>query len=67
MRASEAHDDAGVLPIFPLDYVLPGQLMALNVFEPRYRLMVCRGMWTRATMDQSRRLALQTLGTSGIC
>jgi Lon protease-like protein len=44
MRASEAHDDAGVLPIFPLDYVLPGQLMALNVFEPRYRLMVCRGM-----------------------
>ena len=30
------------LPLFITDYVLPGQAVALNVFEPRYRLMVRR-------------------------
>mmetsp|Transcript_17317 Transcript_17317/g.56685 ORF Transcript_17317/g.56685 Transcript_17317/m.56685 type:complete len:384 (-) Transcript_17317:70-1221(-) len=30
------------LPVFVLDVLLPGQKMLLNVFEPRYRLMVRR-------------------------
>eukprot|EP00271_Cylindrocystis_brebissonii_P006389 TRINITY_DN1915_c0_g1_i1.p1 TRINITY_DN1915_c0_g1~~TRINITY_DN1915_c0_g1_i1.p1 ORF type:complete len:548 (-),score=94.81 TRINITY_DN1915_c0_g1_i1:134-1777(-) len=33
-----------VLPMFVMDVVLPGQKMALNIFEPRYRLMVRRCM-----------------------
>lgn len=33
-----------VLPMFVMDVVLPGQKMALNIFEPRYRLMVRRAM-----------------------
>lgn len=33
---------AGVdlMPLFVMDVVLPSQKMALNIFEPRYRLMV---------------------------
>jgi hypothetical protein len=33
---------AGVdlMPLFVMDVVLPCQKMALNIFEPRYRLMV---------------------------
>lgn len=33
-----------ILPMFVMDVVLPGQKMALNIFEPRYRLMVRRCM-----------------------
>ena len=32
------------LPIFVMAPVLPGESMALNIFEPRYRLMVRRCM-----------------------
>ena len=35
-------DDDTVLPLFYLDPMLPHQRMRLNVFEPRYRLMVSR-------------------------
>ncbi|KAL2636396.1 hypothetical protein R1flu_007875 [Riccia fluitans] len=33
-----------ILPLFVMDIVLPSQRMALNIFEPRYRLMVRRVM-----------------------
>lgn len=29
-----------LMPLFVMDVVLPCQKMALNIFEPRYRLMV---------------------------
>ena len=29
-----------MLPLFVMDVVLPCQKLALNIFEPRYRLMV---------------------------
>ena len=41
-----------VLPLFVVDYVLPGQLLALNVFEPRYRLMI------RRCLDGDRRFGV---------
>ena len=33
-----------VVPLFVMDVVLPHQRMALNIFEPRYRLLVHRAM-----------------------
>lgn len=33
-----------ILPLFVMDAVLPGKKMALNIFEPRYRLMTRRVM-----------------------
>ena len=33
--------DGETLPLFVMDVVLPMQHMILNIFEPRYRLMVC--------------------------
>ncbi|GAQ84626.1 zinc finger (c3hc4-type ring finger) family protein [Klebsormidium nitens] len=33
-----------ILPLFVMDVVLPGKKMALNIFEPRYRLMTRRVM-----------------------
>lgn len=41
-----------VLPLFVVDYVLPGQALALNVFEPRYRLMI------RRCLDGDRRFGM---------
>ena len=41
-----------LLPLFVMDVVLPRQRIALNVFEPRYRLMV------RRAMAGSRRFAM---------
>ncbi|KAL4424242.1 hypothetical protein ABPG75_001543 [Micractinium tetrahymenae] len=35
---------AAPLPIFVMSLLLPGERMALNIFEPRYRLMVRRCM-----------------------
>ena len=40
------------LPLFITDYVLPGQAVALNIFEPRYRLMV------RRCLDGDRRFGM---------
>eukprot|EP01052_Picozoa_sp_SAG31_P032466 SAG31_NODE_3564_length_4120_cov_2.575479_1_plen_447_part_10 len=45
-----------VLPIFAIDYVCPGQLMALNVFEPRYRLMA------RRCLDGDRKFGMIGVG-----
>lgn len=45
----QVHD---VLPIFTLDYIVPGQTLALNMFEPRYRLM------TRRCMDGDRKFGV---------
>mmetsp|Transcript_68947 Transcript_68947/g.218030 ORF Transcript_68947/g.218030 Transcript_68947/m.218030 type:complete len:273 (+) Transcript_68947:303-1121(+) len=44
-----------VLPLFVMDVVLPGQAIALNIFEPRYRLMV------RRCMDGNRRMGMAVL------
>lgn len=32
--------DSDLVPLFVMDIVLPCQKMSLNIFEPRYRLMV---------------------------
>ncbi|WIA19665.1 hypothetical protein OEZ85_005596 [Tetradesmus obliquus] len=47
------------LPLFVMSTLLPGETMALNIFEPRYRLMV------RRTMEGNRRLGMATVGRSG--
>lgn len=39
------------LPLFVMQLLLPGERMSLNIFEPRYRLMV------RRCMEGSRRMA----------
>lgn len=36
--------DEGNLPFFVMDVMLPGQTMQLNIFEPRYRLLIRRCM-----------------------
>lgn len=41
-----------ILPLFVMDVVLPCQKLALNIFEPRYRLMV------RRIMEGSRRMGM---------
>ena len=41
-----------VLPLFVVDFVLPGQTIALNCFEPRYLLMV------RRCLDGDRRFGV---------
>lgn len=48
-----------LLPLFVMDVVLPGQHMALNVFEPRYRLM------TRRVLAGSRRFGMVGCGEGG--
>ncbi|KAG2493543.1 hypothetical protein HYH03_008357 [Edaphochlamys debaryana] len=40
------------LPLFVMQLILPGESIALNIFEPRYRLMV------RRVMEGSRRLGM---------
>ncbi|KAG2437948.1 hypothetical protein HXX76_005563 [Chlamydomonas incerta] len=40
------------LPLFVMSLIMPGETMALNIFEPRYRLMV------RRVMEGSRRLGM---------
>lgn len=37
---SLVHLGADILPLFVMDVVLPCQKLSLNIFEPRYRLMV---------------------------
>jgi hypothetical protein len=41
-----------VLPLFVMDVVLPGKKLALNIFEPRYRLM------TRRVMEGNRKFGM---------
>eukprot|EP00898_Chlorokybus_atmophyticus_P008296 jgi/Chlat1/8468/Chrsp80S07863 len=51
MSAVEACE-AQTIAVFVMDVVLPGQKMALNIFEPRYRLMI------RRCMEGNRRFAM---------
>ncbi|KAH7652434.1 putative E3 ubiquitin ligase protein [Dioscorea alata] len=39
-----SHLDVDIMPLFVMDVVLPCQKLSLNIFEPRYRLMVRRIM-----------------------
>ncbi|PSC74157.1 LON peptidase N-terminal domain and RING finger 1 isoform B [Micractinium conductrix] len=52
--AAEPAGDAP-LPVFVMSLLLPGECMALNIFEPRYRLMV------RRCMEGNRRLGMATV------
>ena len=52
LKERHREEPCDVLPLYALDYVLPGQSMALNMFEPRYRLM------TRRCMDGDRRFGM---------
>lgn len=52
LRESHSEEPCDVLPLYALDYVLPGQSIALNMFEPRYRLM------TRRCMDGDRKFGM---------
>lgn len=56
----EAHraPQTTVLPLFVMSSVLPGECMALNIFEPRYRLMV------RRVMEGGRRFGMATVDAS---
>ena len=40
------------LPVFVMASIMPGELIALNIFEPRYRLMF------RRCMEGNRKLAM---------
>ncbi|KAL4184494.1 hypothetical protein AMTRI_Chr10g1290 [Amborella trichopoda] len=44
--------DADLMPLFVMDVVLPCQKLPLNIFEPRYRLMV------RRIMEGNRRMGM---------
>lgn len=39
-HATMTYAGVDLMPLFVMDVVLPCQKMALNIFEPRYRLMV---------------------------
>jgi Lon protease-like protein/tetratricopeptide (TPR) repeat protein len=62
-RAEEEEEEVGAgaahesptLPLFVMSPVLPGERMALNIFEPRYRLMV------RRVMAGARRFGMATV------
>ncbi|CAN6477410.1 unnamed protein product [Victoria cruziana] len=47
-----------VMPLFVMDVVIPGQKLSLNIFEPRYRLMV------RRVMEGNRRMGMVGLDPS---
>ena len=48
MEEEKSHESNGLgtamIPLFCMDVVLPHQRMALNIFEPRYRLLIRRAM-----------------------
>ncbi|KAH9302985.1 hypothetical protein KI387_014568, partial [Taxus chinensis] len=46
------HLGINMLPLFVMDVVLPCQKLSLNIFEPRYRLMI------RRIMEGSRRMGM---------
>jgi len=50
--SQNVHQASGLLPLFVMDIVLPGQRVPLNIFEPRYRLMM------RRCMDGNRRFGM---------
>ncbi|BDA43943.1 LON peptidase N-terminal domain and RING finger protein 3 [Coccomyxa sp. Obi] len=58
--AAEGAPPAGdaPIPLFVMSCMMPGEKMALNIFEPRYRLMV------RRCMEGARRFGMATVGPS---
>lgn len=50
---------SGPLPLFVMSPLLPGEVMALNIFEPRYRLMI------RRCMEGGRCFGMAMLSSSG--
>lgn len=54
--------EQAAMPLFVMSLILPGEKMALNIFEPRYRLMV------RRVMEGSRRFGMAALNrTHELC
>ena len=51
-RTAGDDEEEGNLPMFVMDVMLPGQSVQLNIFEPRYRLLV------RRCMEGSRRFGM---------
>ncbi|KAL5722963.1 hypothetical protein ACHQM5_006416 [Ranunculus cassubicifolius] len=56
------HSGVDLMPLFVMDVVIPCQKMSLNIFEPRYRLMV------RRIMEGNRRMGMvaSDSGTSSV-
>eukprot|EP01018_Ginkgo_biloba_P031940 Gb_37760 [translate_table: standard] len=56
------HLGSNLLPLFVMDVILPCQKLSLNIFEPRYRLMV------RRIMEGSHRMGMVGIdsGTSSV-
>jgi len=54
-QAAGSGGEVANLPLFMLEHVLPGQIITLNIFEPRYRLMV------RRCLDGERRFGMSTM------
>lgn len=52
---SSAANAATILPLFVMAPMLPGEKMALNIFEPRYRLMI------RRVMEGGRKFGMATV------
>ena len=48
----ESMSDLADLPVFVMASIMPGEMIALNIFEPRYRLMF------RRCMEGNRKLAM---------
>uniref|UniRef100_A0A7R9VZT1 RING-type domain-containing protein n=1 Tax=Chlamydomonas euryale TaxID=1486919 RepID=A0A7R9VZT1_9CHLO len=60
-RTSSSQDTAAIngvvtMPVFVMNSVLPFECMALNIFEPRYRLMI------RRAMEGNRRFGMAQMG-----
>ncbi|KAJ0973752.1 hypothetical protein J5N97_015717 [Dioscorea zingiberensis] len=51
-QQSLSHLGVDIMPLFVMDVVLPCQKLSLNIFEPRYRLMV------RRIMEGNRRMGM---------
>eukprot|EP00211_Chloroparvula_japonica_P001910 CAMPEP_0119140900 /NCGR_PEP_ID=MMETSP1310-20130426/30004_1 /TAXON_ID=464262 /ORGANISM="Genus nov. species nov., Strain RCC2339" /LENGTH=465 /DNA_ID=CAMNT_0007132295 /DNA_START=77 /DNA_END=1474 /DNA_ORIENTATION=+ len=48
------------LPLFVMSVIMPGQRMQLNIFEPRYRLMI------RRSMEGNRLIGMAMTGSDGL-
>lgn len=61
MSAAVAEQDGSVqLPLFVMSTLLPGESVSLNIFEPRYRLMV------RRALEGSRRIGMAQASSAGL-
>jgi hypothetical protein len=57
---TEATDGVVLLPLFVMSTLLPGESMSLNIFEPRYRLMV------RRALEGSRMIGMAQATAAGV-